>query len=574
MVRYGRAAALVLCAGLAVSLVPPASALPLPLPGDRVETVIETGPEVEVSHVRLYDPLPTGAAPHPEECDYIDYLRYRRTTGPVDPQAADAVMVAQAGAWLGMYSMDRLARNTLGSLTGRGQQAEWWSLARRSVCAFDMRGLEAANEAQDGRVAFDYYFHGRPVDGRQFAGFKPDSELGYLADIGLAQNVHDTREVLVRGLPDPQFRATKTFCGGHSDGGLIMSAFGAWDFGGGRESAGYNQCAGFFAVDSLNESDPTSLNSNPAFMRAAEILREVPYDAVVSLLKSGALPRTYNGLPIIAPETMALLPLLGSVGHHNGAQETDVHRGLPGSPLWLTTTRLDFAASYTDFLSGDNALADYRFTGEALLGMLMDDHTLNLAPLQVSLGALAGGPVAPKQFPWPDEIEQVPGVAELSGSLTGPGTRVGPIDKQALYTWRAHDDVADVPYTTPATEVVDIQDFARVLSAAPGGPTGFLDPYYTVRYGIDIQAAHLGIRTGYLAPMRYDADVRAEPQVTIWGSDAWERRAIEGSFPPGTVVVDGYTHLDVVAGAANQNDGGPEPVSDALAGFVSGRLAP
>lgn len=544
-------------------------------PEARTATIVEVDGDVEISVIRLHDPLPPGSAPHPAQCDYIEYLRYRMVDGPEDPQQSDAVMVGAPGAWLGAYSLDRLARNTLRTLAADGKRTEWWSVPRRSVCAFDLTGLKAANRARDGQVAFGYYYEGKPVDGKTFAGWQSDYQLRYLAEIGLANNVHDIHEVLLRGLPDPEFRRTKVLCGGHSDGGLIMGAFGAWDFGDGQEEAGFNQCAGFFAVDSLIISDAGGLQEEPRFAEAARLLGSVPYPVLVAAMKAGVLPNTYNGSPIIAPETMALQTVLGSAAYYHPDAESDLHRRLPRTPVWEGTERVNFPRTHSDFVTAQNGLRDFRFTNEALLGVFLDDNSLNFAPMHMSLGAISGGALAPKEFPWPDDVTAIPGLGYTLGGITGPGKRVGPTDKQALYTWRNYDQVADVGFTAPAAEVVDSRDLERQLSATPGTMSGWLDPYYTLRYSVDLLAAYSGVRSGDLEPMKYDAELQAEPIVTIFGTKSWTART-DGrlvGLPEDTIWVEGYTHIDPITGAAIQNNGKPEPVSGSLARFVTSELS-
>ena len=61
-------------------------------------------------------------------------------------------------------------------------------------------------------------------------------------------------------IPDQQGRKQKVLCGGHSLGGFITGYFSEWDFDGNRattDDAGFNQCAGYFALDTAVTSDMT-----------------------------------------------------------------------------------------------------------------------------------------------------------------------------------------------------------------------------------------------------------------------------------------------------------------------------
>ncbi|MFI9503968.1 hypothetical protein [Nocardia sp. NPDC052566] len=544
-------------------------------PAARTETVIATDGDIVVSRVRLADQLPPGSPPHPPACDEIEYLRYRSAGGADDPQSADGVLLAQTAAFFGATSMEPLARNTIHQLAARGTHVEWWTQPRRSTCAFDYSGIAAADRARDGRVAFDYYFGDKEIEGRRFGGFRPNSELRYLAEIGLARNVADIHTVLLRELPDPEFRARKTFCGGPSDGGLIVGAFAAWDFGGGPQRAGYRQCAGFFALESLINADVLGLQSVPALAATAPILGGLPYELAVAGLRSGGVPVSFSGIPFVEPQFMALLAVLGSAAWHRPDEESGLAARIVATWQNEIATRGAFAATYDEFLTGADALREYRFTDEGLLGMLTSEHTFSFSPLQFSIGAPAGGPVAEKEFPWRDSAVANTPLGPLARIVTGPGPRVAPTDKHAVYGWHDYDDLADVPYAPADSAVVSIRDLARAMAAAPGDGMGFVDPYFTARLSIDLQAAHTGVRTGDLAPLRYDAEARNRPILTVFGTESWPLlpAGAVGALPADTVYIHGYTHADSTLGAERQNNGKPEPMAAALTEFVTRHLS-
>ncbi|GAB2532466.1 hypothetical protein [Nocardia heshunensis] len=559
--RFARWAMPALCA----SLLPiHATAAPVADPA-RTETVVEADADLTVSHVRLYDPLPAGTAPHPAACDWVEYLRYRPSSGPADPQQADAVILSQVGAWLGASSMDLVARNTIHALGDRGKHVEWWSQPRRTTCLFDDTGLRAAADARDGRVAFDYYYGDKTVDGHRFAGFPSNAELGWLADIGLARYVQDMHTVLTRELPDPNVRRAKAFCGGTSDGGLIAGAFAAWDFGGDDEAAGYKQCAGFLGIDSLISTDPLALQAVPAVRELAGIGSGLSYSAQIAAMHAGILPASFTGIPYVEPRFYTLLAVLGAAAEYAPDEETDLHRRLPADLIAEASTRLAFAGTYADLLGGGNSLRDYRFTNAALLGMLLGDHTLNVGPMQFGIGALDGGPVQEKTVPWPDDP------ASPLSSVTGRGPRVVPTDKKALYTWRDYDQLDGIDYAAPGSEVVSIRDLARALAAAPGESVGFLDPYFAPRFLIDIQSAFTGTRIGDLAPIRYGDRIGNRPVLTTVGTKSWIGVA-KSIFPADTVYLDNYTHTDVNIAATRQVGDHPEIVSTTIADFLARSL--
>lgn len=561
MKRTPVAAALTVAAGL--SLAVPSSATE----SGRTETAIGSADGVRVSNVRLRSPLPAEVPAHPAECDYMSYNRYRAEDGPDDPQRADSVWVMQPGAWGTAGNQDSVARNTVRAAALKGRRVEVWNLGRRGNCATDNTGLEAGWKAHDGRVAFDYYYRGKEIDGKRFEGFKSDKDLAYLGYIGVKQVVTDQYELMRRELPDARFRKTRTFCGGPSMAGLITGIFGAWDFDGNPGTtgdAGYNQCAGFIALDTLISSDPVGLRTNPLFKVVTDKTTGLAYPEIVKGIKNGTLPRTFGFLPLISPQALNLYKMAGIGAYYAPGAETDLHRRLPGS--LDPTLRLAFSRTYGDFLTGANGIRDFRFTNAALLGELTDNNTTNLGLLQVSQGALAGGPVGAKTFPLPGEAANIPVAGGLLSAVSGVSPRVGPLSRSALYTWRNYDDVRGVPYTSPAEEVSDQRDLARQLGS---GPIGYWEDYFPFRVIADFGLALAGSRTGDLAAIRHAEQVKAKPTFTLAADASAIAGVLRPFMPKDALRVPHYTHIDSVNAAWRQNDGKPEPVSRAIADFMS-----
>lgn len=394
----------------------------------REAVVTEVDGDVQVSHVRLCSPLPPEFPDHPAGCDELSYLRYRLSSGPIDAAAADAICVMQAGAWGGAYSLDRLARNTLRAAADKGRTIEWWTLARRGCGAWDRTGIDAATAAGDAKVAYDYYYGGAEVDGRRFEGFKRDSELRYVAELGLAQTVRDQHEVLVRELPDADIRRTKVFCGGHSLGGIVTGFYAAWDFDG---VPGHDQFAGLIALDTLVDCDPAGVRRRPAIKRAMEAIAGRVHHRVVQLARRGLLPLTFNFIPIVRPETLHLIILGGLSALYEGEEESELFKMLPRTPGWELVERFYFARTWRQFLTGRPSIRDFRFTGEAALGVLMDDNFGPVDPLVASMGAI-DGPVAEKRFPLPPWVRRVPGIGNVLAGLVDMGALRAPTDPEHL----------------------------------------------------------------------------------------------------------------------------------------------
>ncbi|MFI9503971.1 hypothetical protein [Nocardia sp. NPDC052566] len=540
----------------------------------RTERVVENWGGIEVREIVLDSPMLPAAGPQPPECQRLSYLRYRMTDGPEDPQRADAVLVMQPGAVGAAYSLDRVARNTLGQLATQGKKAEWWSINRRGVCQQDDTGLAAAAAAGDYRIALDYYYNNRDIDGRRFGGWRGLLGDRRSADFGLAQTVRDQYELMTRELPDREFRASKTLCGGHSHGGLMVGVFGAWDFTGDPADAGYNQCAGWVAIDTLVTADPVGLEVDPILKSLAAAAGPLPYAATTALLKAGLAPNDAALLPFFNPKSVQSLSIAGLAANFAPRDETELTRQLPLD--WqLGSTFRGMATNYQDFLTGQNGPLSYRYTNQALLGEIIDDNSMTAGLYQFSVGTLDGGPVTERVFPVPGDTADTSPLGPLIGFELGHGKRVAPTDHGALYDWADYRRTPDTFYTSRSREVVDIADLARILSS--GLP--FTETYFPTRFVYDTFFALAGTRSDDLAPIRYEAEVMRKPMLTLNGDksvvkDMLDIREIAAKVFTGApnierVMIPNYTHLDMILGAATQNDGRPDQVGVSIADFTT-----
>jgi hypothetical protein len=197
----------------------------------RTETpVASKSPVAGVSEsvVRVKDPLPASFGARPAACDWLSYLRYRSPDGPADSADADRILVAQPGILEGAGAFDGVARNTVRRAAEQGRHIEFWALDRRSNCLEDRTGIASGDQ----HTAVDYYYRGKQVDGRTFAGFVGNDRLGWMARLGIEQTVRDQYDLLAAELPDQRLRKRKVLCGGHSLGGVITGYFAAADFDG------------------------------------------------------------------------------------------------------------------------------------------------------------------------------------------------------------------------------------------------------------------------------------------------------------------------------------------------------
>src|SRR4051794_15097033 len=125
--------------------------------------VVTNSPVTSVAEsvVRVKIPLPDSAGPHPAECDWLSYLRFRDVKGPAKSKDADRILIAQPGILEGAGAFDSVARNTIAQAAAQGRHIEFWALDRRSNCLEDHTGLDAGRIARNAHVAVDYYYRNK-----------------------------------------------------------------------------------------------------------------------------------------------------------------------------------------------------------------------------------------------------------------------------------------------------------------------------------------------------------------------------------------------------------------------------
>ncbi|QIS03943.1 hypothetical protein F5X71_17890 [Nocardia brasiliensis] len=567
-------AAGLLPAGSATAEQPPASAAT-----DRQEQPVATRDGIAVSYVSFLLPLPASAAPHPASCERTGYLRYRAVGSPQDARDADAVVVQQAGMIGGAVNSDGVAANTVRSAKSLGRNVEFWALARRGSCLDETVGFDYALETGNYLDAVDYYFNGKPIEGRTFPGFKTSAELPILDAFGVERVVRDQYEIMLHELPDQAERQRKYVCTGISMGGLVTGFFSDWDFDGNpatQADAGYNQCAAFAAQDSMVSSDPAAIQNTPFFRDVTEAITGPANGVLKAGFDSGVLPmRTLGPMPVIGTKAMLLYRLAGLAAHLEPDAESQLLAHIHDPELEATLTTLfspSWAATVTGGASGEGTIRDYRFTNAALLGTLIDNNSGNFALLQQGLGALSGGPVAEKTFPNHGGLTQVPVLGNYLRMSAGPQTRMGPTDRTALYTWRNYNDVVGVPWTAPNRETADIHEVARQLGT--GWPSAYWETYFPLRIIVDIAAGFGGARTGDMVNLRYHNMSRTKPNFIAYAGDSVVQYGVGTWLPaPPTAQVEqlpGYTHVDTIGAAAVQNNGKPDYSGQYLAEFIRG----
>ncbi|WP_225729315.1 MULTISPECIES: CdaR family transcriptional regulator [unclassified Nocardia] len=543
---------------------------------DRQEQQLATRDGVAVSYVSFRLPLPDNAPPHPDSCDRAGFLRYRPVGGPADSRDADAVVVQQQGFTGGAMNSDAVAANTVRSAKASGRSVEFWALARRSQCLDETTGFDYALRTGNYLDAVDYYFNGKPVDGRTFPGFKNSGDLAILDWMGLERIIRDQYEIMLAEMPDQAERQRKYVCTGISMGGLVTGFFSDWDFGGGDPAtAGYNQCAAFAAQDTMVSSDPAAIQNTPFFHDITDAIVGPVNGLVKAGLDSGVLPvRILGPTPVIGTKALLLYRLAGLAAYLEPDAESQLLAHIPRDPEIEATLAFMSGQSWGGVLTGsDGTLRDYRLTNTALLGSLIDNNSGNFALLQQGVGALSGGPVAEKTFPNPGGAAQIPVLGNFLRMSTGPQTRVAPTDHNVLYTWRNYNDVAGIPWTAPNHEIADIREVARQLGS--GGPAAYWETYFPLRVVLDIAAGYGGARGGDMSNLRYHNMSRTKPNLVLYAGDSVVQYGMTWLPNPPLAQVEslpGYTHIDSIGAAAVQNNGKPDYSGQYLAEFIGAEL--
>ncbi|URM95182.1 hypothetical protein LUW76_13165 [Actinomadura madurae] len=538
----------------------------------RSETpVASTSPVTEVSEsvVRVRVPLPASAGPRPEACDWLSYLRFRHKDGPAESARADRILVAQPGILEGAGAFDSVARNTVAAAARSGRHIEFWALDRRSNCLEDGTGIQAGLKAKDVHLAVDYYYRQKEVDGRKFAGYQTNDQVKWLQHVGLDQTVRDQYDLMVKELPDQAARKRKMMCGGHSLGGVLTAYFAEWDFDGNPSTtgdAGYNQCSGYFALDTRIETGLPGFGDG--FPEDWVPLLRFGAGAVQAGLETGVVPRALSAPAVVNTETMNLLGIAGLAARLAPGGVSDLSTYIPSSFNTDTTYRVLFSKDYPTFLKGSPTVRDFRFTNAAALGGLLDDNSEPLAFMQASVGFWDGGKIVDKEFPAPNDLEES-GLGGLSRLLGKEKKAIPDEPGGPLFTWRNFDRVGAPddpvhkskdgrPFTTAGKEVTDIAELARSLSEHP---LDFTEHYFPTKMVTDIALADA---PGIADDAVHEGGLTANPTLNLEAGDG-----LFSDPRPGDVVAPGYQHLDVLTASAVQNGGRPEPISVNLAAFAA-----
>ncbi|MFB8007324.1 hypothetical protein [Nocardia sp. NPDC056000] len=590
--------ALLLFAGVPI---PESAAAPeLPAGADRAEISPITGDpglgdDVEATYVRLHYPSPYSTMAHPEACDWISFVRYRARSGPERSSDADAVLTMQPGTFSGAANLNPQAPQVVRKAAANGKFAEYISMDRRANCAEDHTGWTAAQQAGDYRVAADYYFHGKTVDGRSYR-YQTPQDLSYLGEYGLALTMDDWRVVIQYLLPDAGDRH-KSFCGGHSLGAFLVGPMMAWDFDRNPatvEDAGFNLCGGgSVPEDGFAMTDPAGFSGVPpldAFMSAVGgALRP----AVDALLKNGLGVAQW---PVMAAsEVMNAYQLAAMAADQQPDAESDLKTLVPTDLRAEPWMRLMYGKDYLDLFTGNNLPRDFRLTNTAELGMLFDQNSAEYV-MQAGLGFYDCATTG-KTYPVPNGLASVPVLGPtlfIIPMRVGYGQNYTPVDHGQLCGWKNYDrvpastiDGIDPVRGNPTDrdhEVTDIREFAHAMN--PGWqPTDFFEEFTPLRIITDtIFALGLG-RDGELQQLqnrsggvlnfllhgdRWQSTPAGQRNLTLLAGDSpLQNAGYAGLLPANAKLIPGYRHYDVITAAERQNNGMPEMASTLIADFLT-----
>jgi len=356
----------------------------------------------------------------------------------------------------------------------------------------------------------------------------------FLSEFGLTLLMNDIWNIVTAKIPDPDDRKHTVFIGGHSAGGGFASYFAGWDFDGDPgtgDDAGYANCAGLIGLDGT------------VGPRSASALTEAEYLQHLEAIQAGTEARLglFTG---VTPEALALFEIAG-MNAHLYPQDKSILDEIPYSEEVAALLRLLHSRDLAHFITGVPSISDFRYTNEAMVGVLLDDNFNPVPFMEASMGSLRGGAVVAKDFPGAlADLIGLPGLKKDgvfipwdAGPLLSLGT--GP-----LYSWVNFDQVGDasdplyqdttgsLTYTTWIEEVSDLQDVALSLYQ---GPSNFPEWYYASRIGLDSRAAPTAYNTTYGLNFLYNDHIQELPLLNINASDH-----------------PGYNHLDVLYAAADR----------------------
>ncbi len=539
---------------------------------DRVEEPIQsasTQTDVSASLVKLRVPLIKSTAAHPEACDWIQYVRFRSSTGPANPMEASSVAILMPGILEGAMALEPLARNAVREAKRRGRNIEVWALDRRANCLEDLTGLNKYEETGNFADATDYYFRRKAIDGKTFKGFKYGTEV--LRDIGLAQTVRDYYSVMVNELPSQEWREKHVLCGGHSLGGPLTQVFAGWDFDGKlatNDDAGYRQCAAFVGFESMLDLDPTQ--DYPALKFAINVLTlgqaSIVRKAGLEGIKKRQLPATVP-LDGVDPLSAMVIEAVGTAAFKDpNGSATPLVKSVPYNKTIDSFFHMAGSTDLARLLFSKDSVRQYSYSNAALLGQMFDDNGTPISAIRASFGMFDNA-AAMRRNRLADQFSQIPlaNWALQQNNLFVP-RKAGP--GVPMTGWVNYDELGPGQIgpglTHKETEVTDAEQFARIQFE---GPTNFTEPYFPLRIVTDLTSFYGHDRTGDIGQFTYRHPTRRKPRIQSLGLSGVQKKAKLGGPDP-AVWQYGYEHVDSITAAEKQNNGKAEGSTKVLVDMI------
>ena len=362
----------------------------------------------------------------PSALNQARVVRYVSTDNPAP--APRAIVIAMPGFLGGGPSFDGLARSIVRQSAEDGFPVEVWAIDRRSNGLEDLKGMNAAESAEDPEIAWNYYFGGGEVDGATFAGYVPQEDVSYMSEWGLETHLEDLRAVLDL-IPEAQQKG-HVFLAGHSFGATLVELYAAWRFAA-DDKRGFDKIAGMIFLDGLMGDTPTD---EETFVPGLADIR--------------------------GSDRYTTLPLLG-IDVYTSAEIVSLRTwfdpsGIVDDPVRDTTFEILFGLGPGEMPEATNV---------ATLGLAFDSMHQPLSFSRTTLGTLTGGPTEDFTF-----------------VIAGDDVLQRPSDPDATYDWIDAFD-SDPEEFTPA------RNLARSFTI---GESNFAEWYFPQRISLDAGAAQGG----------------------------------------------------------------------------------
>lgn len=552
----------------------------------------------------------------PDACREIRFLRFKARDSSPDASEADAAVLLVPGVLEGANGFDYIGRQLVYlAKIQRNKNVEVWALDRRSNCLEDLTGFNAAEMASTAGEAEDlmlgYYYNGVSIGGKTFDGFLQGKQVSFLMDFGMEQTTRDMFAVLRHMVPDASVSRQKVYVGGHSLGGVHTSVFLSWDLDGDLSTVddqGANLVAGALGFDtsigSVLEGLPGMSSAAPMVDVAAIEQRamndvsdggvpepaadsDAAYRRILQWMEQGILPKTVDIPLVFSAEAISIPEAAGILASKGPEEESTIVRRMPKSPEVNNLFRFFHTRNGPNYSFGPH-IESFRYTNEALVGQMFDEHFSILSFLQTSLGHMHGGAVVPKS-PFFHLARSLPILGDLVNAISGPNQQfiaadAGP-DRQhlgegPLYSWTSMDEIgtSDDPlytdvtgrqvYTEVREEMVRMEDFSRALFV---GPTNLTEWYFPLRILMDTTAIGKSFAPQYgLNTLKLEA-YREVPTLLVLAASGLSE-AMQDDDGQGRALavmwLDGQSHLDPLFATVNTPDLYQNPIPNRLLDFM------